>query len=155
MKHIQETDSAKEQIYVVHHNSIVFSTSKHQKAFAIKEKNVHEIVETIRKPTGKLKNTDLIRFIEEVLNALGEAPDEAEWVSEHVEPQHEHVHLLDGLLRVVPRDLTLQRRLVVERVLPLKVTQSEKVKSTEDVSYCGRFDEIINIFCDLIVCIFV
>ena len=67
----------------------------------------------------------LVGFVEEVLYAFGQAADQAKRVAEHVEAEHQDVHLFDGLLRVVPCNLSRQLALVVERVVTLKVAQPD------------------------------
>ena len=56
----------------------------------------------------------LVRLVEQILDSLGKSTDQPKRISQYVEPQHQHIHLLDSLLGVVHRDLTRQLGLVVE-----------------------------------------
>ena len=73
--------------------------------------------------TRKDQKCHLVGFIEEILDSCSDSSNESKRIPEHIEPKHEHVHLFDGLLGVVARDLSSQLGLVVETVLPLEVTQ--------------------------------
>ena len=71
-----------------------------------------------------MKTHYLIWFVEEIFNSSSDTSDETEWISQDIKAQDKYIHLLDGLLWIVPSDLTRQLWLVVERIVPLKVAKS-------------------------------
>ena len=49
-----------------------------------------------------LREPYLVGFIEESLYSLRQPSDQTEGVAQHVQPQHQHIHLFDSLINTHP-----------------------------------------------------